>query len=99
MLGWHPFVCSKFSLSADHLFAITQEKAFEELNLHSNESWINTTSNSLIQLLAMFNHFKSVFNTNVLNTLDAMAWKCEDQFYKTVSGNCLMKNISPINLN
>lgn len=39
---------------------------------------------SLIQLLAMFNHFKSVFNTNVLNTLDAMAWKYKDKFYETV---------------
>jgi len=39
---------------------------------------------SLIQLVAMFNHFESVFSTNVLNTLDATAWKHKGLFYETV---------------
>lgn len=37
---------------------------------------------SLIQLLALFNNFKDVLITNVLNT-DAMAWKYKDQFCVT----------------
>lgn len=39
---------------------------------------------SLIWLLTVFNHFRSVFNTNVLNTFCATAWKYKDKFYETI---------------